>query len=80
VTTISRKTLPQTSGDRAAVPAEPTFAPMVDECKRYGISRSVAYELAAAGLIRTMKIGAKRYVLTESLRTLPDRLQGSKAA
>ncbi len=79
MTANSRKTLPQSSGERATVPAEPTFAPMVDECRRYGISRSVAYELAAAGLIETMKIGAKRYVLTASLRSLPERM-GGKAA
>lgn len=58
---------------------EPTFRPLVEECAKYGISRTVAYELIKGGLIETCKIGAKRYVLTESLRTLPARLQENAA-
>lgn len=61
-------------------PLDPTFRPLVSECAKYGICRSVAYELMNDGLIDTFKIGGKRYVKTESLRTLPDRLRGSKAA
>jgi predicted site-specific integrase-resolvase len=58
---------------------EPTFRPFVEECRRFGISRSVAYELANKGLLETVSIGKKRYVITESLRTLPDRLRGKAA-
>lgn len=51
-----------------------TFAPMVEECGKHGISRSVAFELAATGKLETFTIGRRRYVRLESLRTLPDRL------
>lgn len=50
------------------------FAPLVDICRAHGISRTVAFELASAGLIETFKIGTRRYAKTESIRTLPDRL------
>lgn len=59
---------------------DPAFRPLVAECAKYGICRSVAYELMNDGLIDTFKIGGKRYVKTESLRTLPERLQGRAAA
>lgn len=61
-------------------PLDPTFRPLVSECAKYGISRSVAYELMNDDLIDTFKIGGKRYVKTESLRTLPERLRGRDAA
>lgn len=54
--------------------AEPAFGPLVEECAKHGISRSVAFELAANGQLKTFKIGARRYVLMDSLRTLPSRL------
>ena len=54
--------------------AEPAFGPLVDECEKHGISRSTAYELVASGHLDTFKIGARRYVLVESLRTLPERM------
>lgn len=52
----------------------PTYRPLVTACAEYGISRTVAFELARKGLLRTFTIGARRYVYLESLRTLPDRL------
>lgn len=52
----------------------PAFAPLVDLCRAHGISRTVAFELASAGLIETFKIGSRRYAKTESLKTLPERL------
>lgn len=52
----------------------PTYLPLVTACADYGISRSVAYELVAEGHLETFKIGARRYVLTESLRELPQRM------
>lgn len=80
--TNSLKTLPQSGGDRATVPAsnDPTFAPFPSECAKYGISRTVSYRLLNDGLLDTFKIGSKRYIKLESLRTLPERLQGRKAA
>lgn len=53
---------------------EPAFGPLVPECRRHGIGRTKAFELAAAGLIETFQIGTKRYVVLDSLRTLPRRL------
>lgn len=53
---------------------EPAFGPLVDECAKHGISRSMAYVLVANGHLETFKIGARRYVLVDSLRTLPDRM------
>jgi len=55
--------------------AAPTYRPFIEACREYGISRTVAYELANDGLLDTFKLGAKRYVMLESLRTLPDRLR-----
>jgi hypothetical protein len=52
----------------------PAFGPLVEECAKHGISRSVAYELVASGLLASFKIGARRYVLTDSLRELPEKL------
>ncbi|WP_457097484.1 hypothetical protein [Lysobacter sp. P5_B9] len=54
--------------------AEPAFGPLVEECEKHGISRTVAFELAANGQLDTFKIGARRYVLLGSLKTLPSRL------
>jgi hypothetical protein len=53
---------------------EPAFAPLVEACKAHGISRTVAFELAASGALRTFRIGTRRYVHLDSLRTLPERL------
>ena len=52
----------------------PTYAPLVEACAAHGISRSVAHELVVNGQLETFKIGTRRYVMLESLRTLPDRL------
>jgi len=52
-----------------------TFAPFVETCREYGISRAVAYELKSKGLLDTFTIGARRYVKLDSLRSLPQRLQ-----
>ena len=54
--------------------SDPAFGPLVEECAKHGISRSVAYELVANGHLETFKIGAKRYVLVDSLRSLPGKL------
>ncbi|MGN6728600.1 MAG: hypothetical protein ACTHJG_02070 [Rhodanobacteraceae bacterium] len=67
-----------------ALPVSPPadFQPLVDACRACGISRSVAFELAAAGKLETFAIGRRRYVKLDSLRTLPERLaseQGGNA-
>lgn len=56
----------------------PTFRPMVEACRDCGISRTKAYQLANSGQLETFKLGARRYVLLDSLRTLPERLKATK--
>jgi hypothetical protein len=51
------------------------YGPMVNECKVRGIGRTKAFELAANGLIETFTVGRKRFVMIESLDTLPERLK-----
>lgn len=56
------------------------YGPLVKECGKRGIGRTVAFQLAAKGLIETFTIGSKRFVRLRSLESLPDRLlkdQGS---
>lgn len=60
-------------------PDHRTFAPLVETCRSHGISRTVAFELAARGDIATFRIGKRRYVKLESLRTLPERLAANDA-
>lgn len=55
----------------------PTYAPLVEACHAHGISRTVAFELARSGMIDTFTIGRRRYVVLESLHTLPTRLSGA---
>ncbi|MFC3715596.1 hypothetical protein ACFONC_05475 [Luteimonas soli] len=67
---------------KAAANKSPTsygYGPLVVECKRRGISRTMAYELRRCGLIETFKIGARRMVKIDSLESLPDRLQQAAA-
>ncbi len=58
----------------------PAFAPLVPTCAAHGISRTVAFELAASGKLDTFLIGKRRYVYIESLRTLPERLKAEGGA
>jgi len=53
---------------------EPSYGPLVEVCRMFGISRSVAFELASDGLLETFKLNARRYVFIDSVRTLPERL------
>lgn len=57
----------------------PLFRPFVETCREHGISRTVAYELANDGLLDTFTIGRARYVMVESLHSLPERLARAKA-
>lgn len=56
----------------------PTFGPLVPTCKEHGIGRTKAFELAANGMLDTFKIGTRRYVKLDSLRSLPQRLSKSE--
>ena len=56
------------------------FRPFIPECSRRGLGKTKAYELARDGLLETFTIGCKRYVIIESLDTLPQRLQDRSAA
>ena len=58
----------------------PTFLPLVQAATLHGIGRTKIFELAAAGTIETFTIGTRRYVVLESLRTLPERLRKTSAA
>lgn len=56
------------------------FGPLVESCAAYGIPRSTAFELVAKGLLNTFLIGARRYVMYESLWDLPRKLADPTAA
>jgi len=56
----------------------PAYRPMIEACREHGISRTVAYELINSGDLDTFKIGTRRYVYVESLRTLPERLKAKQ--
>lgn len=59
--------------------AEPAYGSLVEVCAAHSISRTVAFELSDKGLLDTFKIGTRRYVYLESVRTLPQRLQDAAA-
>lgn len=61
-------------------PAEPTFGKLVPTCRAYGIGRTKAFELAAAGTLDTFTLGRIRFVLVESLKSLPARLKAQGGA
>lgn len=58
---------------------EPAYGPLVETCLAHGISRTVAFELSDKKLLDTFKIGVRRYVYLESVRSLPQRLQENAA-
>ena len=60
--------------------ATPDFLPFVETCEKFGISRSAAFRLADAGMIETFHLGRRRYVVMESLRSLPERMAQKVAA
>lgn len=53
-----------------------TFLPLIEGLRDHGISRGRGYELINAGLLDTFTLGRRRYVMLESLRTLPQRCAG----
>jgi hypothetical protein len=48
-----------------------TFAPLLEVAATHGFSRTNAYELVRRGFLETFKIGRVRYVVLDSLRSLP---------
>lgn len=44
-----------------------------------GISRAVAFDIVAAGLLDTWACGRKRFVYLDSLNTLPERMPQYRA-
>lgn len=58
----------------------PAFAPLVEACRAHGVSRTVAFRLAAEGSLKTFTIGKRRYVLLDSLRELAERLAAKQTA
>ena len=58
---------------------EAAYGTLVEVCAAHGISRTVAFELSDKKLLDTFKIGVRRYVYLESVRTLPQRLQDAAA-
>jgi hypothetical protein len=73
---MNAKTKSPAKPGRANLACEPTYGPLVESAKRFGICRSVAFGLASKGLLDVFRIGTRRYVYLESLRTLPERLGG----
>lgn len=65
---------------RVTTIAEPLYGPLVEVCRRYGISRTRAFALARSGMLETFKLGARTMVYLESVRTLPQRLKQSATA
>jgi hypothetical protein len=60
----------------------PVMALLTVACKANGIARTTAWKLAKLGLLDTVSIGRRRYVLLSSFEKLPERLaalKGSKA-
>lgn len=57
-----------------------SYRPLVSAARERGISRTVAFELSRKGLLDVFLIGSRRYVMIDSLDTLPERLaaQGGK--
>jgi excisionase family DNA binding protein len=58
---------------------EPLLLKMEDAAAVLGISRSKAYELAAAGRLETVRIGASRRVTREALERFVEHLADTAA-
>ena len=53
--------------------------PLVPACAANGISKTHAFRLAKTGELSTVLIGCRRYVVMDSLRSLPSRVTSSKS-
>jgi len=56
------------------------FGPLVEECRARGIGRTVAFELARNGTIKTFHLGRRVFVMLDSLDALPQTLAKLDAA
>lgn len=52
------------------------YLPFDEGLKEFRISRTRGFELLRAGLLNSFTIGRRRYVMVDSLRTLPERADG----
>jgi hypothetical protein len=59
---------------------QPTFYPLVKYCAAHGICRSVAFDLAATGILDTFLIGNRRYVMLDSVKALPQTVRQRQLA
>lgn len=62
----------------AADDLNPPYAPMVEACARFHISRTMAYRFEREGLIDTFRIGRRVFVMLPSLETLAARLRAAQ--
>ena len=53
----------------------PAFLPLVEACARFGIKRTLAFQLAREGRIDVFRLGRKTYCLIESIERLPTTLK-----
>lgn len=51
------------------------YYPLVAAGKLVGLSKSTMYRLIGTGMLDAFHVGSKRFVYTESLRSLPERLE-----
>lgn len=56
----------------------PSYGPLVETCKRYGINRTTAFRLVRENLIETFCVGNRRFVMVASLNSLPERLRNNQ--
>ncbi|MCI4566386.1 hypothetical protein [Lysobacter sp. CFH 32150] len=60
-----------TRSDDLLATIQPSYAPLVPACARFGIGRTIAFKLAREGTIETFRIGARTFVTLASLEQLP---------
>jgi hypothetical protein len=53
----------------------PVIAPFEATCAANGIRKTTAWKLAKLGMLETISIGRRRFVVLSSLNSLPKRLQ-----
>ncbi|UZW62359.1 hypothetical protein [Lysobacter enzymogenes] len=57
---------------------QPTFAALVPVCKAHGIGKTLAYQLASKGDLKTFLLHGKRMVYLASLESLPNRVAANE--
>lgn len=53
---------------------EPSYGLLTDVCKRYGISKTRAFDLARRKLLDSFMMNGRRYVWISSVESLPSRM------